>query len=120
MANNSFEIIGTIKEIFQPMTFGSGFTKREFLVTTEDDYPQDIKFQCVQERVNQLEMLQVGERVKVVFRIRCRPWDNPTKGMQYFTDLEAYRVEQLAGDGSAVEYDSVPVEMDPFDEGSPF
>jgi hypothetical protein len=36
---NTFEMRGQIKGLFEPMTFASGFTKREFLVTMEDDNP---------------------------------------------------------------------------------
>ncbi len=120
MASNTYEMIGTIKEIFQPMTFGSGFTKREFLLSMEDDYPQDVKFQCIKERIGQLDALQAGERVKVVFRIRCRSWESPNKGVQYFTDLEAFRIDRLDTDGSSIEYEGEPLDVEPFDEDSPF
>lgn len=107
MAGNTYEMIGTIKEIFETMTFASGFSKREFLLEMEDDYPQDVKFQCIKERTAQLDQLQVGERVKVAFRVRCRAWENPSKGTQYFTDLEAFNINRLDGDGSMVEIEPV-------------
>lgn len=111
--SNSFEFTGTIKEVFEAMTFASGFTKREFLLTIDDDYPQDIKFQCLKERVAQLDHVQAGSRVKVKFRVSCRAWDSPAKGTQYFTDLVAYQVDALEGDGSTIAYEAPPSEFQP-------
>ena len=87
MASNTYEMTGTVKTIFEPMTFASGFTKREFLLTMEDDYPQDVKFSCVKERAAQLDNVTLGERVSVAFRVRCREWQG-----KYFVDLEAFRI----------------------------
>ncbi|MBC8041439.1 MAG: DUF3127 domain-containing protein, partial [Opitutaceae bacterium] len=40
-----FEITGTVKKVFEEQTFGSGFNKREFVLTIESGkFPQDIKF----------------------------------------------------------------------------
>ena len=45
-----FDISGTVKKIFEEQTFGSGFNKREFvLTTTAERYPQDIKFETVKD-----------------------------------------------------------------------
>jgi hypothetical protein len=118
MASNTYEMTGAVKTIFEPMTFPSGFMKREFLLTMDDDYPQDVKFQCVKERTAQLDNLQAGERVKVAFRLRCRTWDSPTKGPVYFTDLEAFKVDRLDGDGASVEYEGGSAE--PMDDPTPF
>jgi len=37
-----YEMSGRIKAVFEVMTFASGFTKREFVLTTENNYPQVI------------------------------------------------------------------------------
>lgn len=114
MARNSYEMIGTIKEIFEPMTFASGFTKREFVMTMEDDYPQDVKFGCIKERCALLDRVAVGARVKVRFSIRCRLYNE-----RYYTDLEAWRIDTMDVDGSSVTYDEVDP-MDGMDDPMPF
>lgn len=118
MAGNTYEMIGKIKAIFEPMSFASGFTKREFLLAMEDDYPQDVKFTCVKERAAQLDKFQAEDRVKVAFRVRCRTWENPNKGTQYFTDLEAFKIDKMDADGSSVSYDEA--EPMPPDDPTPF
>jgi hypothetical protein len=58
--------------------------------------------------------------VKVAFRVRCRSWENPSKGTQYFTDLEAFRIDKLDGDGSSVEYEGGVADAEPVDDPTPF
>jgi len=113
MAGTTYEMGGTIKVVFDMMTFPSGFTKREFVVTTEEDYPQDVKFTCVKEKSALLDTVAPGDRVQVTFRVRGNLFKE-----RYFVDLHAYRIDKLDGDGSSVEYDdSGPM---PTDEPMPF
>ncbi|MBC8009354.1 MAG: DUF3127 domain-containing protein, partial [Burkholderiales bacterium] len=70
-----FEINGTIKKIFEEQTFGSGFNKREFVLTIESGrFPQDIKFECVKDKVGLVSDLKPGQAVKVSFDLRGREW----------------------------------------------
>ncbi len=88
-----YEFTGQVKEIFEEQTFGSGFNKREFVVTSEGErYPQDIKFECVKDKVSLLEGLDKGSRVKVFFDLRGREW----KG-NYYVNLNAWKVEAVEG-----------------------
>ncbi len=47
---SELKLKGTIKLIGEKQTFDSGFQKVEFVVTTEDQYPQDVKFEIVQDK----------------------------------------------------------------------
>ena len=113
MGKNSFVITGVVKSLFDVMTFASGFSKREFLVSIDDEYPQDVKFTCFKERISSLDRVNVGDRVRITFSIRCREYKE-----RYYTDLEAYRVDLMEADGSAVEYDDLEPPMD--DDIMPF
>lgn len=103
------ELTGTVKEIFEEQTFGSGFNKREFVITDEaDKYPQEIKFECVKEKVELVNSLNKGDRVKVTFDIRGREWQG-----KYFVNLAAWKVDKIgAGGGNGSE----PPPFDPADE----
>lgn len=84
-----FEISGTVKRIFPEQTFESGFNKREFVLTTENDkYPQDIKFECHKDRVELINGLKPGEPVQVRFNINGREWNE-----RYFVNLIAFDVK---------------------------
>ena len=113
MAGNTYEMIGKIKVVFEPMTFASGFTKREFVLAMEDDYPQDVKFTCVKERAALLDRVAVGDRVKVSFRIRSRLYNE-----KYYTDLESFKIDKMDVDGSSVSFDEA--EPMPPDDPTPF
>ena len=99
MATNSYEMCGTIKVILEPKTFPSGFMKREFVLSTEEDYAQQVVFECVKQQAGLLDRVAVDDRVRVQFRIR----GNPSKdGTRYFVSLQASQIEKMGADGSAV------------------
>jgi Protein of unknown function (DUF3127). len=103
-----FEITGTIKKIFDEQTFGSGFNKREFVLTIESGrFPQDIKFECVKDKVALVAGLKPGAKVKVFFDLRGREWKD-----NYYVNLNAWKIEAAGGDASA---DAPP----PDDDGAP-
>ncbi len=87
-----YEIEGTIKVILDEQTFASGFNKREFVVTTDEKYPQDVKLQFVKDKVPLLEGYAEGGRVKVTFDIRGNHYKEKDR---YFVDLQAWKIENL-------------------------
>lgn len=105
----SFELSGTVKEIFDEQTFASGFNKREFVVTTETDkFPQDIKFECLKDKVELVNKLKKGDQVKVTFDINGREWNG-----KYYVNLAAWRVESGAAVAAAGDE---PPPYDPADD----
>ncbi|MDA0731395.1 MAG: DUF3127 domain-containing protein [Bacteroidetes bacterium] len=87
----SFEIKGKIKILFDRQDFPSGFFKRDFVITTNDQYPQDIKFGALKERVEQLDGLSVDDEVTVKFDVKGREYNG-----NYYVDLNAWRIEKGA------------------------
>ncbi len=97
-----YEMVGTIKHIMDEQTFPSGFSKREFVITSEEEYPQDVKFVLFKEKGNLLDVLKTGERVKVGFGIRGNEYNE-----RFYVDLNAFKIEQMDVDGSSIEYEDV-------------
>jgi hypothetical protein len=78
------EVVGDIQQ------FPSGFSKREFVVETQDgQYPQMIKFECVKERTSLTEGFEKGDPVKVQFDLR----GNEYKG-KYYVNLVAWKLDK--------------------------
>jgi single-strand DNA-binding protein len=86
----SYELKGTIKAVMDTMTFNSGFAKREFVVTTKDQYPQDIKLALVKDKTSLLDQFKPGQEVTVSFDLR----GNEYKG-RYFVDLQAWKISHV-------------------------
>lgn len=84
----AYDLTGKIKLIQDAQTFGSGFTKREMVVTVEDGkYPQDINLEFVQDKINLLDNLQVGQQVTVTFDLRGREYNG-----RYFNNLQGWKI----------------------------
>ncbi|MDQ8202246.1 DUF3127 domain-containing protein [Pelagicoccus sp. SDUM812003] len=86
-------MVGAVKVIEDTQTFSSGFSKREFVITTEDRYPQDVKFEATKEKIEMVDRLKEGDRVKVSFNIR----GNEYKG-RYYVNLQAWKIENAGGE----------------------
>lgn len=95
------EITGKITKIFEPQTFSSGFRKRELIVTTQEQYPQPLSIEFLQERADLLNGLQVGEDVKVSINLRGREWTSPEGVTKYFNSIVGWRVEKLTAENAA-------------------
>ena len=94
------EITGKITKIKEAQTFGaSGFRKRELVVTTNEQYPQPLMVEFVQDKCDLLNNYQVGQDVKVSINLRGREWINPQGEAVYFNSIQGWRIEpaQLEG-----------------------
>ncbi len=90
-----YETRGTVKLINDIQTFPSGFSKREFVVTTASDkYPQDLKFEIVKDKCPLLDAFSPGQEVVVNFDIRGNEYNG-----KYFVNLSCWKIQ--AADGAA-------------------
>lgn len=91
------EVTGKIKLINETQTFGtSGFRKREMVVTTDEQYPQMIMIEFVQDKCDVLNSYAVGQDVKVSINLRGREWVNPEGVAKYFNTIQGWRIERLS------------------------
>ena len=90
----AFQVEGKLHKIFDVEQKSERFQAREFVIETEEQYPQFIKFQLVQDKCELIDAHNEGEKINVHFDLRGREWND-----KFFTNLNAWRVE--AADGSA-------------------
>lgn len=96
------EVEGKIKLITDTKEFGSnGFRKREVVVTTEEQYPQHILVEFVQDKTEVLDQYKVGQRVKIGINLRGREWVSPQGETKYFNSLNGWRIENLESSSPA-------------------
>lgn len=103
----SYELEGILHKVYEVVSKSATFQTREFVVKTDGQYPQFIKFQCTQDRVGIIDGHNEGEPLKVYFDLRGREWNE-----KYFTNLNAWRVEKPAA-AAAPEASAVSSISDP-------
>ncbi|MCO4303920.1 DUF3127 domain-containing protein [Riemerella anatipestifer] len=91
------ELQGTIKKIGETQTFPSGFQKRELVLLTQEQYPQPINVEFLQEKVHALEPFSEGDAVKIGINIRGREWTSPQGEVKYFNSIIGWRIEKTEG-----------------------
>ncbi len=90
------EVTGRIKVIDQTKEVGSsGFKKRDVVVTTDEQYPQHISVQFVQDKCDLLNNFQIGEIVKIDINLRGREWTNQQGETVYFNTIQGWRISKL-------------------------
>lgn len=105
--NMELKISGKVKLILDTQTFDSGFRKREFVITTQEQYPQDVKLECTQDRVSLLDPLNAGDDVDVSFNIRGNEYNG-----RYFVNLQAWKIEK-GGMGAAPTPEAPDTKLEP-------
>ncbi|MFK7811180.1 MAG: DUF3127 domain-containing protein [Maribacter sp.] len=103
------EIQGKVKLVGETQTFGNnGFRKREIVVTTEEQYPQHIMVEFVQDKTDLLNNFSVGQSVKISINLRGREWTNPQGEVKYFNSIQGWRIESLQAEQPAEGMPPVP------------
>jgi len=91
------EVTGKIKVIDSVKEVGTGgFKKRDVVVTTDEQYPQDISIQFVQDKCDLLNTFNVGESVKIGINLRGREWTNPQGESVYFNTIQGWNINKVA------------------------
>ncbi len=99
------EVQGKIKVLGDIKTYGdNGFRKRELVVITEEQYPQHLLIEFIQDRCELLDSFNVGDNVKISINLRGREWENPEGEIKYFNSIHGWRIEK----NESVEKDTIP------------
>jgi len=103
------EVTGKIKMIDQTKEVGSsGFKKRDVVVTTDEQYPQHILVQFVQDKCDLLNSYQVGEAVKIDINLRGREWTNPQGEPVSFNTIQGWRIAKVQAETAAPQAPPMP------------
>lgn len=92
------EVNGKIKVINPTQEVSASFKKRELVVTTDEQYPQDILIEFNQAKCDDLNGYNIGDSVKVSINLRGRCWTNPQGEDKYFNTIQGWRIERLQND----------------------
>ena len=85
------QLTGRIIEISEVMQITESFKKCELVIKTDEQYPQEIKFDLVNKNVELRNALQVGQDVIVSFNLRGSSY----QGKRY-VNLQAWRIDLVS------------------------
>ena len=96
----AYELKGKLAVIQETKQVSDRFSKREFVVETNDNpkYPQTIMCQLVGDKTTMLDGFAVGDEIRAEFNLRGREWRSPSGEVKYFTTIDVWRLER---DGSS-------------------
>lgn len=89
---SNYTMTGSLIVLKETQTFDSGFTKREFVIRTEGDYPQEVMFELIKDKTSIIDKYKQGDQVEVHFNIRGREYNG-----RYFVNLSAWKVDAVGG-----------------------
>ena len=95
------EILGKVKVIGAEQQVSASFKKRELVVTTDEQYPQSIMVEFVQDKTDLLNNISIGENVKVSINLGGREWVNPQGETKYFNSIKGWRIEKMQTEAPA-------------------
>ena len=120
----SYELTGILIAKYDTIQRSETFKTREFVIEKTEDIggrtiTNFIKLQCVQEKTNIVDRINIGDEVKVYFNIKGSKWEKEGR-TNYITNLDAWRIEQLLQSNKNTAGDDGHLEpLDTFSSSSP-
>lgn len=91
----SYELTGNLKSVLEIIESSSGFKKQEFILTTDEQYPQHIKFELQNDKIDLLKPINIGDEIKITFNIRGKEWINPNGESVYFKNFVVWKLNKF-------------------------
>lgn len=108
------EVTGRVKMIDTTKEVGSaGFKKRDIVVTTDEQYPQQILVQFVQDKCDLLNNYVIGDNVKIDINLRGREWTNAQGETVYFNTIQGWRIGKVQTENPAAQGQQPPMPAAP-------
>ena len=92
-------IRGKLVEIFDTVQITETFKKREFIIqdNKNPEYPEYIKIELIQDKVELLNSLNVGDEINVLINIKGRKWEDKEGNIKYFNSIQGWKIESESG-----------------------
>jgi hypothetical protein len=91
-------ITGTIEKIMPVQEINDKFKKRDIVINTGGDYPQQILVQFTNDQCALFNSILEGEHVVIDANLRGREWTNPETGqIRYFNTIQGWRIQTVDG-----------------------
>lgn len=119
----SYELTGKLIAKYDIVQRTETFKTREFVVEKAEEIggrtiTNYAKFQCVQDKTAIVDRVNAGDEIKVYFNIKGTRWEKDGK-INYITNLDAWRIEQILQPGNAASDDGPIEPLDTFSAAPP-
>lgn len=84
---SSFTVKGKLHKVFETERKSDKLEIRDFVIKTDEQYPQYIKFQLMNDKTSQVDPFNEGQNIEVSFNLRGRESEG-----KFFTNLQAWKV----------------------------
>jgi|TARA_R110000822_G_scaffold224993_1_gene357805 hypothetical protein len=95
MKNNVYSVVGFFVEASEPKTFEK-FAVREVKVKTNEDYPQELKFDLFNDNMGLADGLVEGSEIEVFFSLKGRVYQD-----RVYHTLRAFKIAPSNGEPSS-------------------
>ena len=93
---SNLTIQGELIRIGDTEEISDKFKKREFVIKTEDRYPQTISFELFQENISLVDSLNIKDQIEIYFNINGREWrKNDDAQPKVFNTLVAWKINVI-------------------------
>lgn len=86
--SDQLKLSGTVYRIEAPVQISEKLTKRNFVVTTGDKYPETVAFEMLNDKCDLADGFTEGQQVEVSFNVRGREYNG-----KFYTNLTAWKIE---------------------------
>jgi len=101
------QITGKLKTIRDILQVSPTFQKREFIVETQDQYPQTIQVELRGDKCDIIDAYQIGDEIVCDLNLLGRIWVNPQGEEKCFNTIVCWKVQKVGasqGQGTAKDY----------------
>ena len=92
---NDMTATGTLYKKSDAQQVSDKFRKRDFIITTDGQYPQYLQFQLTQDKLSLIDNVNLGDSLTVSFNLRGRLWTNPEGKESCFNTLDAWKIDHV-------------------------
>lgn len=99
----NYNVSGKVLRVLQTVQVTDKFSKREVIIETDGQYPQQVIVQFCQDKTALLDKVSPGDMVSVDFNLRGRLFNDKNGVERCFNTLDGWRIGNIA-----TPLDSVP------------
>ena len=89
---SDLKISGTISVIKETQVITDKFSKREFVVETDEAYPQEVQLELHKDQCSMIDGYSVGDSITASFNVKGRKWTSPQGEDKYFITLQVWSI----------------------------